>query len=243
MATEQRGHVRVEPGAKRVRAYLGGELVVDTTRPLLVWEVPYYPTYYLPRADVRAELVEVGDTAHSPSRGDARVLTVRTASAEAPKAALHYADSPIEELRDHVKVEWDAMDAWFEEDEEVFTHVRSPYARIDILPSSREVVVTAGDVELARTTRAHALFETGLPTRWYLPRVDVRMDRLEPSTTVTRCPYKGTTVHFSARLPGGEVVEDMAWSYPTPLPESTRIAGLVSFYDDKVTVTVDGTPV
>ncbi len=86
------------------------------------------------------------------------------------------------------------MDAWFEEDEEVFTHVRSPYARIDILPSSREVVVTAGDVELARTTRAHALFETGLPTRWYVPRVDTHMDLLTESATVTRCPYKGTTV-------------------------------------------------
>lgn len=243
MATEQRGRVRVEPGAKRVRAYLGGEVVVDTTRPLYVWESPYYPTYYLPVADVRAELVDTGDTARSPSRGDATVLAVRTGSAEAPKAALRYADSPIEALRDHVKLEWDAMDAWFEEDEEVFTHVRSPYARIDVLPSSREVVVTRGDVELARTTRAHALFETGLPTRWYVPKVDVRMDLLTESGTVTRCPYKGTTVHFSARLPGGETVDDVAWSYPTPLPESTRIAGLVAFYDDRVTVTVDGTPV
>jgi uncharacterized protein (DUF427 family) len=171
------------------------------------------------------------------------VLAVRTGSAEAPKAALRYADSPIEALRDHVKLEWDAMDAWFEEDEEVFTHVRSPYARIDVLPSSREVVVTKGDVELARTTRAHALFETGLPTRWYVPKVDVRMDLLTESGTVTRCPYKGTTVHFSALLPGGETVDDVAWSYPTPLPESIRIAGLVAFYDDRVTVTVDGTPV
>jgi uncharacterized protein (DUF427 family) len=243
MATEQRGRVRVEPSAKRVRAHLDGKVVVDTTRPLLVWEIPYYPTYYLPLADVTAELVDTGDTAHSPSRGEARVLTVRAGSAEAPKAALHYPDSPIEALRDHVKIEWDAMDAWFEEDEEVFTHVRSPYARIDILPSSREVVVTAGDVELARTTRANALFETGLPARWYIPKHDVRMDLLEGSATVTRCPYKGTTVHFSARLPGGDAIEDVAWSYPTPLPESTRIAGLLAFYDDKVTVSVDGQPV
>jgi uncharacterized protein (DUF427 family) len=242
MATEQRGRVRVEPGAKRVRAYLNGQVVVDTTRPLLVWEIPYYPSYYLPLADVKAELVDTGDSAQSPSRGDARVLTVRTGSGEAPKAALHYADSPLEALRGHVKIEWDAMDAWFEEDEEVFTHVRSPYARIDILPSSREVVVTAGDVELARTTRAHALFETGLPTRWYIPKPDIRMDMLEGSGTVTRCPYKGTTVHFSARPPGGDAVEDVAWSYPTPLPESARIAGLLSFYPDKVTVTVDGEP-
>jgi uncharacterized protein (DUF427 family) len=131
------------------------------------------------------------------------------------------------------------MDAWFEEDVQVFTHVRSPYTRVDILPSSREVVVTLGHTELARSTHAHALFETGLPTRWYLPRVDVRMDLLSPSPTVTRCPYKGETEHFSARV-GDETVDDVAWSYPTPLPESERVAGLVAFYDQRVTVTVDG---
>ena len=235
MATEQRGRVRLEQSAKRVRAFLGGEVVVDTTRPLLVWEVPYYPTYYLPVADVRAELVDTGKVDHSPSRGDGQVLTVRTGTLEATGAAVRYADSPFEELRDHVRLDWGAMDAWFEEDEEIFTHVRSPYARIDILPSSREVVVTRAGVELARTDRAHALFETGLPTRWYVPRVDVRMDLLTPSDTVSHCPYKGTTVHFSTAD-----VDDVAWSYPTPLPESERIAGLVSFYDDRVTVTVDG---
>ncbi len=240
MATEQRGRVRVEPGAKRVRAFLGGEVVVDTVHPLLVWEAPYYPTYYVPAADVAAELAPTGEVGHSPSRGDAAVLTVRTAGgAEAPAAAQRYDDSPIDELRGHVRLDWAAMDAWFEEDEQVFTHVRSPYTRVDILPTSREVVVSLGDVELARTTHAHALFETGLPPRWYLPRVDVRMDLLAPSDTVTQCPYKGETVHFSARV-GDELVPDVAWSYPTPLPESERIAGLVSFYDSRVTVTVDG---
>jgi uncharacterized protein (DUF427 family) len=209
--------------------------VVDTTRPLLVWEIPYYPTYYLPVTDVRAELVPTGEVDHSPSRGDGEVLTVRTTTREAPGAAVRYADSPFEELRDHVRLDWGAMDAWFEEDEEVYTHPRSPYARIDILPTSRTVVVSLAGVELARTDRAHALFETGLPTRWYVPRVDVRMDLLAPSDTVTHCPYKGTTVHFST----GDV-DDVAWSYPTPLPESERIAGLVAFYDDRVTVTVDG---
>jgi uncharacterized protein (DUF427 family) len=235
MATEQRGRVRVEPSAKRVRAFLGGEAVVDTTRPLLVWEIPYYPTYYLPVADVRAELVPTGEVDHSPSRGDGEVLTVRTTTREAQGAAVRYADSPFEELRDHVRLDWGAMDAWFEEDEEVYTHARSPYSRIDILPTSRTVVVSLAGVELARTDRAYALFETGLPTRWYVPRVDVRMDLLGPSDTITHCPYKGTTVHFST-----EDVDDVAWSYPTPLPESERIAGLVAFYDDRVTVTVDG---
>jgi uncharacterized protein (DUF427 family) len=239
MATDQRGRVRIEPSAKRVRVFLGGDLVADTTSPLLVWEIPYYPTYYLPVADVVAELVPTGGSDHSPSRGDGDVLTVRTTGHEAADAAVRYPDSPLEALRDHVRLDWDAMGAWFEEDEQVYTHPRSPYSRIDILPTSREVVVTLGEIELARTTSAHALFETGLPTRWYVPRVDTHMDLLTMSDTVTQCPYKGETVHFSARV-GDEVAPDVAGSYPTPLPESERIAGLVAFYDDRVTVTVDG---
>jgi uncharacterized protein (DUF427 family) len=242
MATEQRGRVRVEQGAKRVRVYLGGELVADTTRPLLVWEIPYYPTYYLPLADVVADLDATGATEHSPSRGDGDLLTVRTASHRAEGAARRFPDSSIEELRDHVRLDWDAMGAWFEEDEEVFTHPRSPYSRVDILPSSREVVVSLDGVEVARTRRPHALFETGLPTRWYVPRVDVRMDLLVPSDTVTHCPYKGEASYFSARI-GDRTVDDVAWTYPTPLPESERIAGLLSFYADRVTVTVDGEPI
>jgi len=236
---ESRGRVRVEPSAKRVRTYLGGRVVADTTRPLLVWEVPYYPTYYLPAADIVAELVPTGETSHSPSRGDAEHLTVRVADTEAHDAAVRYPGSPIEELQDHVRIEWAAMDAWFEEDEQVFTHVRSPYARIDILPTSRHVQVRLGDTVLADSTHAHALFETGLPTRWYVPRVDVRMDLLVPSDKVTHCPYKGSADHLSARV-GDLEVKDVAWSYPSPLPESTRIAGLVAFYDDRAEVLVDG---
>jgi len=140
--SKTRGRIRIEPGAKRVRAYLGGELVADTTRPALVWEVPYYPAYYFPLADVRAELLaEDGGVAHSPSRGDGRTLTVRAGGKEALRAAVRYPDSPIEELRDLIRLDWGSMDAWFEEDEQVFTHPRNPYTRVDILPSSRHVRV------------------------------------------------------------------------------------------------------
>jgi uncharacterized protein (DUF427 family) len=235
--------LRVEPGQKRVRAFLDGHLVVDTISPLLVWESPYYPTYYLPLADVRAELVASGETSRSPSRGEGLIHDVQVASRVAPAAALTYPDSAIEELRDRVRLDWDAMSAWFEEDEEVFTHPRSPTTRIDILPTSRHVQVLAGpggETVLAESTRAHVLFETMLPPRWYLPKLDVRMDLLQPSDTVTHCPYKGTPVHYATKL-GGELV-DVAWSYPAPLRESQRIAGLVAFYDDRVRVLVDGQP-
>jgi uncharacterized protein (DUF427 family) len=238
--TTSRGRVRVEPGAKRVRAYLGGEVVADTIHPVLVWEAPYYPTYYLPAADVRAELLEPdGGVTRSPSRGDGRTFTIRAGGKEAPGAALRYEHSPIEELRDLIRLDWAAMDAWFEEDEEVFTHPRDPYTRVDILPSSRHVRVEVDGVTVAESTSPRILFETGLPPRYYLPKTHVRLDLLTPTDTVTHCPYKGAAEYWSVRA-GDSVHEDLAWSYPTPLPESQKIAGHVAFYSEKVDIYVDG---
>jgi len=235
-----RGQVRVEPGSKRVRAFLAGEVVADTIAPLLVWEVPYYPAYYFPRQDVRAELLDEGEKpSHSPSRGDAATRTVVLAGARATAAALLYEDSPIEEIRGTVRLEWDAMEAWFEEDEEVYTHPRDPYTRVDILASNRRVQVQVDGVTVADSTSPRMLFETGLPVRYYLPRTDVRMDLLALTDTVTHCPYKGRAQTWSVR--GSDTVHpDLAWSYPTPLAESQKIAGLIAFYNEKVDITLDG---
>jgi len=124
--TITRGRVRVEHGRKRIRAYLGGELAADTTSPLLVWEVPYYPAYYIPAGDILADLVPTGTIDHSPSRGVADIFDLRTSAATAPSAARRYRDSPIEELRQAVRLDWEAMDEWLEEDEPVYTHPRDP---------------------------------------------------------------------------------------------------------------------
>jgi uncharacterized protein (DUF427 family) len=235
-----RGRVRIESGEKRVRAYLGAEVVVDTTRPVLVWEVPYYPAYYFAAADVRTELLEFdGGVAHSQSRGEGRTFTVRAGVKEARGAALRYEDSPIAELRDLIRLDWDAMDAWFEEDEEVFTHPRDPYTRVDILPSSRHVRVEVDGVTAAESASPRLLFETGLPVRYYLPKTHVRMDMLTPTDSESHCPYKGRAEWWSVRV-GDSLHEDLAWSYRTPLPESQKIAGLVAFYNEKVDLYVDG---
>src|SRR5262249_61392118 len=95
-----RGAVRVEQGAKRVRIYLAGRLVADTRRPFLVWEIPYYPAYYLPLADVMAELEPIGKTAHSPSRGEAQIFDVRVEGGTAEGPASRYPEAPREQLRD-----------------------------------------------------------------------------------------------------------------------------------------------
>jgi uncharacterized protein (DUF427 family) len=224
--------LRTEPTAKRIRTYLGGELVADTTRALLVWEVPYYPAYYLPVADIRDDVLV-------PSRVEDGVqhLTVKAGGTEAIDGARVHPAVP-----DHIRFEWRAMDGWFEEDDEVFVHPRDPHTRVDALRSSRRVRVEIDGVVLAETDHPTVLFETGLPPRYYLPKVDVRMDLLEPTETETSCPYKGTARYWSARV-GDRLERDIAWSYPTPLPESAPVAGLVSFYNERVDLVVDGEPV
>jgi uncharacterized protein (DUF427 family) len=241
-ATTTHDRLRIQDGPKRVRVFLGGELVADTTHVKLVWEVPYFPQYYVPIADVRTELLSPTATVtHSPSRGEATHFTVTTARARAVDAAWRYVDSPIEALRDHVRFDFAAMQ-WFEEDEEISVHPRDPATRIDILDSSRHVQVMVHGVTVADTHHPRLLFETGLPTRYYLPKVDVRMDLLEPTDTESGCPYKGTAEYWSVRA--GDVVErDVAWSYRHPLPESQKVGGLVCFFNERVDLVVDGEPI
>jgi len=239
MAEKSRGSVRVEPGQKRVRIYLSGDLVADTRHPFLVWEWPYYPTYYVRASDVRAALIPAGETDHSPSRGDGEVLHVKTATATAERGALRYPDSPLEDLRDLVRFDWNAMSEWLEEDEPVYTHPRDPHKRVDILGSSRHVRIEVDGVTVAETRQPRILFETGLPPRHYMPLTDVRMDLLRPSATVTHCPYKGAASYWSVDT-GQAVHSDIVWIYRAPLPESQKIAGLACFYDEKVDVYLDG---
>jgi uncharacterized protein (DUF427 family) len=239
MNTEQRGSVRVEPGSKRVRAYLEGQLVVDTLRPLLVWEIPYHPTYYVPVEDVRAQLVATGEVQHSPSRGDGAIFDVIAGDATAKGAAQEFPESPIDELRTCVRLDFAAMDEWFEEDELIYVHPRDPYTRVDILGSSRHVVVEVDGQIVADSDQPRILFETGLPPRYYLPLTDLRMDLLRPSSTETHCPYKGTATYWSLVVNGTEY-EDAVWIYRTPLPESQKVAGLACFYNEKVDISLDG---
>jgi uncharacterized protein (DUF427 family) len=235
----ERGRVRLEPSAKRVRVYFGGQVIADTTHPMLVWEIPYFPAYYFPVEDVRTDLLTPsGNARHSPSRGDGRLYTIEVGDREDVDGGRRYEDSPIPELRDLVRFEWEAMDAWFEEDEEIIVHPRDPHSRIDILQSSRHVRIEIDGVTVAETSSPRLLFETGLPTRYYLPKTAVRLDLLEPSDTVTRCPYKGQTVHWAAQVSGE--TKDVAWSYPAPLPESQKVIGMIAFYDERVDTFVDG---
>ncbi|MGI9665771.1 MAG: DUF427 domain-containing protein [Acidimicrobiia bacterium] len=240
MTTNTRGRVRTEPTEKRIRVMLQGVTVVDTKSAVMVWEVPYFPTYYFPPDDVRMELLtDAGDETRSPSRGTARLHDVTVGDRTAHMAARVWTDGKIDDVRDYVSLDWDAFDHWFEEDEEVYTHARDPYTRLDILPSSRHIRVEVDGVTVADSAHARFLFETNLPTRYYLPKTDVRREYLTSTDLQSRCPYKGTARYWSVTV-NGNTHENIVWGYDTPLAESQRIAGLVSFYNEKVDIYVDG---
>jgi uncharacterized protein (DUF427 family) len=152
---------------------------------------------------------------------------------------MRYPESPIEELRDLVRLDWGAMDEWLEEDEPVYTHPRDPFTRVDILASSRVVRVEIDGVIVAESASPRILFETGLPPRYYLPLSDLRVDLLRPSATETHCPYKGMANYWSVDV-NGQLHQDAVWIYRAPFPESQKVAGLAAFYNERVDLYVDG---
>jgi len=164
---------------------------------------------------------------------------VKAGGKQAENAAYQHADSEIEEIRDRDAFTWSAMDQWFEEDEEVYVHARDPYTRIDVLDSSRHIRVEIDGVTVAETANAKLLFETGLPVRYYIPKPDVRFDLLHATDLVTACPYKGEARYWTARI-DDTAHENVVWGYDYPLPESQKLQGLVSFYNEKLDIYVDG---
>ncbi len=230
----------VEPVPRRIRAYLGAEKVLDTTRALYVWERPYYPQYYIPVSDVRRDLLIPEGHAQQTGRGAGELHGLRVGDVHRPRAARLIAESAIDGLAGTVRFDWEALDSWFEEDEQVFVHPRSPYVRVDALRSDRPVRVELGGVVLAESPSPVMVFETGLPTRYYLSRIHVNFGHLIPAGTVTACPYKGVTSgYWSARV-DGTVHEDLAWAYDFPTRQLLPIAGMIAFYNERVDLFVGG---
>jgi uncharacterized protein (DUF427 family) len=225
---------------RRLRAEFAGETVLDTLAPRLLHETGLLPRYYVPREDVRWEFFEPTDhTTHCPFKGDARYWALRVGDRVAENVVWEYPE-PIEgapALAGLVSFYWEPLDHWYEEDEEVFVHPRDPFHRVDVLPTSRHVRVSLDGAELADTTQAKVLYETGLPPRWYIPREDVRFDELRPEDGLeTQCPYKGTTTgYWSAGDEAG-----IAWAYDDPLPAVAPIAGHVAFFNERVDIEIDG---
>ncbi len=230
---------RIEPAPRRVRGYLDDDLVFDTTAARYVWEVPYYPQYYIPLADVRAEFLRDEDHPQKVQLGPSRLHSLVRAGQTHQSAARVFdgdGDGPVAGM---VRFEWDTL-CWFEEDEPIFGHPRNPYSRVDALRSHRHVRVELDGIVLADTRAPVLLFETGLPTRYYIDRTDIAFELLEPSSTQTLCPYKGVTSEYWSVRVGDTVHPDLAWTYHYPLPAVAPIANMVAFYNEKLDIVVDG---
>ncbi len=234
--------IYLEPTPKRIRVEVGGEVIADSRRALMLQESGLQPVYYFPPEDVRTDVMTPTDRhTHCPKKGEASYYTIQAGGETVENGAWYYPeplpDAPF--LKDLVAFYFDRMGRWLEEDEEVVVHPRDPYHRVDVLRSDRHIRVLLDGEVLAETRRALALFESNLPTRWYIPRDDVRAELL-PSETVTRCPYKGTASYHSVKLSGGGEGTDLVWYYDAPLAEVGRIAELLCFFNEKVDIELDG---
>ena len=183
----------VEPVPRRIRGVLGGALVFDTTEAVYVWDSPKYPAYYIPVADLNHDLLVGEGRLRRLRRGSTRTFDLRVGDVSRPDAVRIYQRDADPGVADMARVEWVALDAWYEEDEQVFVHPRNPYTRVDALRSRCPVRVELDRIVLAESASTVMVFETGLPTRYYFERTSVNFEVLAPSATVTECPYKGRT--------------------------------------------------
>lgn len=229
---------RSEPTPKWVRARVGGTFVADSRRARIVWAGKVARTYAMPRGDVRAHTGEPQEARDVVLYGRVRPVDLVVDGRRVEQGAfLPPEDDPA--LEDHLLLRWRAMDAWYEEDQEVFVHPHDPHHRIDIRQSTRHVVVEVDGERVAQSRRPTLLFETGLPVRYYLPQTDVRLDLLRESDKRTGCAYKGFA-RYRHLVTGGRRHEDLVWTYPAPFPEGQSIRGLLCFYNERVDLRVDG---
>ena len=264
MALTMLGHMfsalpqlRMQPTQKRIRVLSGGELVADTTRAALVWEPRrILAQYAVPVDDLLVPYENTADASPPPPKDEVRMgdgpsvlapgnfrlhttsgqeLTIGTGDRALIGAGFRPTDP---DLADYVVLDWDAFDTWLEEEERLFAHPRDPFHRVDVRTSTRKVRISANGVLLAESTTPTLVFETGLPTRYYLPRTDVVAD-LVPAVKTTECAYKGEASYYSV----GDLT-DIAWTYEQPLWDCPGIQGLVAFFTERqVDLELDGVPI
>jgi uncharacterized protein (DUF427 family) len=239
-----RSELRYEPIDRRVRARLGSETVVDSTRALIVWEPRRIcPSYAVPAEDIAGDLPpapasddDVDGVLHPGVR-----FSVHTADGEPVTVAgrigagFRFADP---DLDGYVELDFAAFDAWYEEVERIHGHPRDPYHRVDVVRTDRPVRIEIDGEVVAESAQARLVQETSLPTRFYLPRADVVVP-LEPSELHSYCPYKGRASYWSLAV-GDRRHQDVAWSYEDPLPDLRTVTGLVAFWNERVDIVFDG---
>jgi len=219
-----------------VRGLLNGKYAFDTLNAHHVWELELrYPQYFVPISSFTPHAKLSRGSAVDGTDGGAHLASLTVGNRSSNRILIFNTGK----LKDLVKVDFRAVDQWFEEDMEIYGHPKDPYKRIDILPSSRNVRVAVDGVTLAESSNALFLLETTLRTRHYLPPTSVNWEYLTPSDTLTLCPYKGRAEYYNVSV-GGKLYRDLVWYYRYPTAESAPIAGHMCFYNERVEVYVDG---
>ncbi|KAK4540236.1 hypothetical protein LTR36_009641 [Oleoguttula mirabilis] len=242
------GPVKTLATTRMIKLLFNGVYILQTTNAVFVWEHPFYPQFYVPRSELvenskhtPLQLTE-GDafnSSHGKQVGTQLTLTVGDKSTAQAIAFSDDLSGSAEALRGLVKIDFHAIDKWFEEDTPMSVHPKDPFKRVDVVQSRRHIRVFVDGEVVADTTTSHHLYETMLPTRYYMPLTVVRPDVLRPSTTRTQCPYKGEAEYYSVEV-NGKLHKDIVWFYNTPTLESALVAGLVCFYNEKVDIELDG---
>jgi uncharacterized protein (DUF427 family) len=220
----------LDPARRRLRARLAGDWLFDTLDACLFYEKGQHPIYAIPVALLAPTMLEPAGRVASKRDSDGQWWSLRTGD-EVRRAVVRTwptAPADLPALKDYAAVETAAVDAWFEEDTEIFYRPRDPYRRVDVLESSRWVRVEVDSVVVAETRRPRLVLETGLPEQWYIPRSDIDWAYLSASEMQSYCQYKGRARYWDVTL-GGQTYAAMAWSYEEAIVAAADLAGLVGF--------------
>lgn len=233
-----------EPTARHIRVIFNGEIVAESKRAMLLRESRFHLSYFFPEEDVNMDVLVPSDHIEvSRYKGQTQYWNFEVDGRVAENAAFAYPNVPMNDkwpdMRGYITFDWEAMDAWFEEDEQVYLHPRDPYHRVDTIHSSRHIRVEIDGVTVAETRNPVLLFETTFPTRYYIPLDDVNMEYFTPTDASSHCPYKGFASYWTATI-NGQSYENILWGYLDPIPELPKVRGTVSFYNEKVDIFVDG---
>lgn len=230
-----------EPYFPRVRAILAGETLVDSTATILLHETGRLPVFWFPPAALHGDLALPAERHDDvPALGVIGFHDVRVAERLEP-GAVRVLERPADGgplPPTFVSLDWDAVDEWFVEDEQLFGHPRDPYSRIDVWKTTRHVRVLLDEVVLADTRRARILVETALPPRFYVPPEDVRTDLLLPSPHRSRCAYKGSASYWHVRV-SDRLEEDLVWTYATPQHDAEPVRDMLCFFNERVDIELD----
>jgi uncharacterized protein (DUF427 family) len=242
------GPVKTLPTPRKVQILFGGIYIIRTINAHYVWEHPFYPQLYIPKSELleaskhgRFEISKGDEITADNGSAIATQYTIK-AGPKSTDQVVAFSDDlsgKAEELKGLVKIDFASMDQWFEEDTPIHVHPKDPFKRVDILASTRDIKVSVDGQQIAHTDTAMHLYETGLPARFYIPLTSIDPTVLRPSTTRTKCPYKGEAEYYSVEV-NGKLHEDLFWYYTRPTIESAKIEGLVCPYNERVDIELDG---